>query len=608
MRSPAFVLLIVALAVFTAETTVSWLLLYVPGLSEINNAIMDGTLSAILVAPALYFLLFRPMTMHVRAHEHMKAILLRNKEERFKKIIHSSLDGFWLVDKEGRFQEVNEAYCLLLGYSREQLLALNMRDVLDPAMSLEGWLQQLHSVERNRFETRLQCRDDYWVDVEISINHSEDQGGSMYGFVHDISRRKKVNEELRLSAQLLNSTSDTVFLVDLQGNIVYLNEAAYKSRGYDRETLLGMNLADLHGAADFPQRLAQIVQEESAFFESVHRCQDGSLMPVEVNARVTHSQGQTLILSVVRDITERRRTEALLREREARLKEMFENLSSGVVVFRVCQGQFTIVEFNRAAERLEELGREQVLGKDALSIFPEMQRSGVLNALQRVFDLGASEHLPAVSYQRGWHNGWREYYIYRLANEDLVAIYDDITQEKQAEAQMYHLAHYDALTNLPNRTLFTEHLHHALALARRNHGRLALMFIDLDKFKAVNDTLGHDAGDLLLREVAKRMQHCLRESDSLARMGGDEFLVLLSHIEVAQDAIFAAEKLLYALNQPFDLMGNPAKISGSIGVALYPEHGLTEKELVKHADMAMYQAKGAGRDTILLYDAEFMGE
>ena len=331
-------------------------------------------------------------------------------------------------------------------------------------------------------------------------------------------------------------------------------------------------------------------------------------MPVEVNARVTHSQGQTLILSVVRDITERRRTEALLREREARLKEMFENLSSGVVVFRVRQGQFTIVEFNRAAERLEELGREQVLGKDALSIFPEMQRSGVLNALQRVFDLGASEHLPAVSYQRGWHNGWREYYIYRLANEDLVAIYDDITQEKQAEAQMYHLAHYDALTNLPNRTLFTEHLHHALALARRNHGRLALMFIDLDKFKAVNDTLGHDAGDLLLREVAKRMQHCLRESDSLARMGGDEFLVLLSHIEVAQDAIFAAEKLLYALNQPFDLMGNPAKISGSIGVALYPEHGLTEKELVKHADMAMYQAKGAGRDTILLYDAEFMGE
>lgn len=604
MRSPAFILLIVALAVFTAETAAAWLLLYIPHLSEINNALLDGVLAALLAAPALYFLLFRPMAAHVRARARMEAILLKNREEQFKKIIHSSLDGFWLVDLSGQFLDVNEAFCQLLGYPREKLLQMRMSEVQDPEAAFEHWL--LQPVERHRLETRLRHQDGRWIAVEISINHSHEQGGHLYGFVHNISRRKQTEEELRLQAQLLNSTSDSVFLLDLQGNFVYMNEAAYKSRGYSQEELMSINLRELNDPsmnALLPGRMKKLMEEGSAFFESIHRKRDGSLMPVEINSRLTESQGRTLALSVIRDITERKRAEAWLRESEARLKELFENLSSAVVAYRVepDNGQFMLVEFNRAAERLEEISRAEVLGKDVESAFPEMARSGVLNAMQRVFASGVSEHLPSVRYQRGWLIGWREYFIYRLSNQELVTICDDITQKKQAEAQMYQLAHYDPLTNLPNRVLFAERFHQSWEWAQQHAGQLALLFIDLDKFKEVNDNLGHEAGDFLLREVAQRMQNCVRDSDCVSRMGGDEFVILLSSIGGVTEAVLVAEKILYALNQPFPLQGNTAQISGSIGIATYPEHGDTEKILLKHADMAMYQAKEAGRDNVVVY-------
>lgn len=141
-----------------------------------------------------------------------------------------------------------------------------------------------------------------------------------------------------------------------------------------------------------------------------------------------------------------------------------------------------------------------------------------------------------------------------------VAVFSDISERKAAEEQLHRMAHYDVLTGLPNRTLFTDRLHQALRKAKRDQAHLALMFLDLDKFKPVNDTLGHNIGDLLLTEVAKRLLDCVRESDTAARIGGDEFVVLLSHIEAEQDAISVAEKILHALVQPFELAGHSLHI------------------------------------------------
>jgi diguanylate cyclase (GGDEF)-like protein len=166
--------------------------------------------------------------------------------------------------------------------------------------------------------------------------------------------------------------------------------------------------------------------------------------------------------------------------------------------------------------------------------------------------------------------------------------------------RVQHLAHHDVLTDLPNRTLFADRLQQSLAKARRDKTQLAVMYLDLDNFKPVNDTLGHAVGDLLLKDAARRMRHGVRESDTVARAGGDEFVVLLPAVESAQDALAVAEKIRHVLSQPFELAGHIMSISASIGVAVYPEHGQGEEALLKNADAAMYLAKQVGRNNVKL--------
>ncbi|MEO8408120.1 MAG: diguanylate cyclase, partial [Oxalobacteraceae bacterium] len=186
-----------------------------------------------------------------------------------------------------------------------------------------------------------------------------------------------------------------------------------------------------------------------------------------------------------------------------------------------------------------------------------------------------------------------------------IALAQDMTRElRESEARFRHQAQHDTLTGLPNRALFNDRLEQALAQARRQRKRLALMFVDLDAFKPINDNLGHHVGDLLLKEVAIRMQQHVRASDTVARVGGDEFVVLLFSIEEAQDALVLAEGLRRAISQPFETPdGKVLRISSSIGVAVYPENGLDEIQLSRNADSAMYCAKQSGRNTVHAFQA-----
>jgi diguanylate cyclase (GGDEF)-like protein/PAS domain S-box-containing protein len=183
----------------------------------------------------------------------------------------------------------------------------------------------------------------------------------------------------------------------------------------------------------------------------------------------------------------------------------------------------------------------------------------------------------------------------------MIGTHADITERKNIEQKIQQMAHYDALTELPNRVLINDRLKQALAQAKRENKFLALMFLDLDKFKPVNDTLGHDVGDALLKQVAKRLQLSIRASDTVARIGGDEFVVLLPTVEVTHDAVLVAEKILETLNQPFEIAGHKLNISSSIGIALYPQHATDEHGLLVHADTAMYYSKKAGRNNVQLY-------
>jgi diguanylate cyclase (GGDEF)-like protein len=179
----------------------------------------------------------------------------------------------------------------------------------------------------------------------------------------------------------------------------------------------------------------------------------------------------------------------------------------------------------------------------------------------------------------------------------------DITERKATEAMVHHMAHHDVLTDLPNRSLLTDRLQQALAYSRREIGKLAVLFVDLDRLKPVNDALGHDAGDELLKEAADRLRQVVpRKTDTVSRLGGDEFVVLLTRVNTDQDAATVAEKILGTLAQPFELPPHTIRISASIGIAVFPQHGGDVAQLLRHADAAMYCAKRSGRNAYRFFD------
>lgn len=184
----------------------------------------------------------------------------------------------------------------------------------------------------------------------------------------------------------------------------------------------------------------------------------------------------------------------------------------------------------------------------------------------------------------------------------MVGTHTDITARKLLETRLENLAHFDALSNVPNRTLFNDRLKLALTYAKRERKMLGVMFIDLDLFKEINDLYGHEIGDIVLKKVSRQLVSCVRESDTVARMGGDEFVILLPIIEDIEDVILVAQKIIDAVAQPIKVAKTHLHVTCSIGIAIYPEHGKDEKLLVINADMAMYHAKKSGKNQAKLFE------
>jgi len=430
-------------------------------------------------------------------------------------------------------------------------------------------------------------------------------------------RSEAANEALRESEERFRLTVDEapigLALVALDGRFIRVNRVLCEVLGYTPEELTQRTFQTVTHPDDLDTDMAlagQLARGEIPRYQLEKRYvrKDGSLVNVMLSGSIvrTRDGAPLYYIAQIEDITDRKRTEMALRQAAA----VFTGTNEAVII---ADAQQRIVAVNNAFTRITGFDSAEVLGRN-----PSLQQSGRHDA---AFFAKLWETLTSTGQWQGeiWNrrkNGevypaWEN--ISAVQDErgnvvNYVAVLSDISSIKASEERLLHMAHHDALTNLPNRLLFTARLDQAIERAKRKHARAALLLLDLDRFKLINDTLGHDAGDRLLQRVAERLLHSVRAEDTVARLGGDEFAIVLDEIVESQDAARVAEKILHQLSAPITLEGKEFVVSASVGISLYPDDSVRGEDLVREADAAMYRAKRKGRHTLEFYAREMTAE
>ncbi|MGE5547823.1 MAG: EAL domain-containing protein [Solirubrobacterales bacterium] len=418
--------------------------------------------------------------------------------------------------------------------------------------------------------------------------------------------RSRVDQALRDSEALFRAVFQNagvgVVLTGFDGRFIDANPAFCQMVGYEQDELRQLTFHDITHPEDLAEndrlRAEMMAGERDSYhLTKRYRAKDGRTVWARLTAKAVRHEASgefQFTVTVIEDITDRKRLEDHMRLAAS----VFENTGEGLFV---TDASSTIILVNPAFTEITGYQPEDVLGQT-----PRVLSSGRHGAefyqrlWQSVNDLGKWQGEIWDRRKSGeMFAGWLNISAVKNGSGQItnyVAVFSDITSRKQIEERLSYQANHDPLTRLPNRTLFQERLSRALARAHRNQALVALLFVDLDHFKQVNDTLGHLAGDQLLQTVAERLTGCTRQGDTVARLAGDEFTVILEDIQDARDAAVVAHKILHLLSEPFELNGTVANISSSIGVALYPADAGDPQGLVKLADAAMYRAKNLGRN------------
>ena len=420
-------------------------------------------------------------------------------------------------------------------------------------------------------------------------------------------RTRELRESEASFRQLFERHSAVMLLIDHQSHIIVdANPAAAQFYGYPLESLRGMNVSRINAQSEseIHQQRQQAITGEQNRFGFYHRLANGAVRAVEVHISTVNYKGKSLFFSIIHDITERKLAEEQLRVAAA----TFETHDAILIT----DANANIIRVNQAFQDITGYSPEEVLGKNPRILSSGRQDKAFYAAMwQQLLNTGSwtgemwdrrkdGQIYPKWLTITAVKNGQGE-------TTEYVAIFSDITARKQAEEDIHNLAFYDALTQLPNRRLLLDRFRSALSVSARGHHYGAILFLDMDRFKTLNDTLGHNYGDLLLIEVAVRIQSCVREVDTVARLGGDEFVVLLEEVdtsaeEASQKVALIAEKIRAALAAPYQLKEQEHHSSPSIGVCLYRGNTESVDVLLKYADLAMYQAKESGRNAVRFFD------
>ena len=554
---------------------------------------------------------------------------LRQSEEKYRTIIENIEDGYVELDLKGNFIFFNDAIIKMHGYRSIELLKLNYRDIMDEENAKRIY-ERYHNVfttgvPEKEFEYEIITKDGRRKILETSISLTKNAAGrivSFRGIVRDRtehkqaeSQRESALEALRQSEEkyrsILENIEEGFFEVDLAGNFTFFNNSTCLLLGYSREEMAGINYR-------------QYTDEENAkkvfqIFNSVYKTsvtakefdwliirKDGTKRYVEatISLKKDPSGQPSGFQGFTHDVTERKQSEEALRQSEEKYRSILQNIQEAYFEVDLI-GNFTF--FNDSLCRITGCSKEELTGANYTRFSDKENSKNVFLAFNKVYSTGdATEGFDWLIIRKDGTKRYIEASVSLKKDSSgkplgFKGVIRDISERKRIEQELNYMATHDALTGLPNRLMFSQLLNQSIQSAKRNKKQSAIFFIDLDRFKIINDTLGHEAGDQLLQEIAKRFRQSLRAVDVVGRLGGDEFIILIDDFMNMNQVKKVAHKILATAIKPMVLMGEECRVTASIGVSIYPKDGQDEQSLMKNADIAMYFAKEEGKNNVQFY-------
>ncbi|MFI4979496.1 MAG: EAL domain-containing protein [Nevskiales bacterium] len=549
-------------------------------------------------------------------------------EQHFRRVIEAAPNAMVMVNERGVIMLVNSQTEKLFGYRRDEVLGQSV-EMLVPHR-FRGHHQGFRNGYFNHPDTRAMGagrdlyglkKDGSEVPIEIGLNPLDmPEGLSVLASIIDITERKRAEERLRL---VVEAAPNAMLMVNAEGEIVLVNSQVEKLFGHTRQDLLGQRIEML-----IPERFRghHAHFRDSFFSQPDARAmgagrdlyglkKDGSEVPIEIGLNPLHTGDGHFVLASVIDITERLQADKLQRAAQMNTlrQSILDSLPFSIIAIST---EGIILTVNPAGERLLGYARQELVGQSALMIHDAQElkrRAGELSlqvgiVIPANFQVIVASGSQDVADEREW-TYVRKDGVRLPVNVAITAMRDDagkvsgflkvaydITQRKQAEAFIRHMAHHDALTGLPNRMLLLDRLEMAIRQAQRHGSQLAVLMMDLDHFKRVNDLLGHPIGDQLLLNISNRLKNRMREIDTVARLGGDEFVLVLTDVRRREDLQPVASAIIKAISAPMFIDGHELLVTPSIGGCMFPVDGGDATTLLKNADTAMYHAKSAGRN------------
>ncbi len=536
---------------------------------------------------------------------------LAENERKLRHLYELSPLGIALWSTSGQLMEYNEAFRQMCGYSDKDLDRIDYRDLTIGHTSADEERLTAELTERGRYgpyEKEYRHKDGHVVQVRVRSMLVNKPGESQYiwSIAEDITERKQVQEALRASEaryrSVVDNLKEVVFQTDAQGHWQFLNPAWAEITGFPVEESIGKLFLD-YVHPDDRQRNQELfeplIQRKKNYcrHEIRYLKKDGGICWIEVFARLTLDCDGSIVgtSGTLTDITGRKQQE----EKSRLATSVFTHTKEGIMV---TADDATIIEVNEAFEHITGYSRNEVLGKKPSVLHSGRQDERFYREMWQYLN----EHgywQDEVWNRRKSGGAYVEMLTISAVRDaggkitNYVGLFSDITVQKEHEQQLERIAHYDALTGLPNRLLLADRLHQAIAHARRRKSIVAIVYVDLDGFKAVNDTYGHAYGDRLLTVVAARMKQVVRGTDTVARLGGDEFVIVLNDLPSIESSEPMLTRLLAAAAEPVQVDHHVLKVSASIGVSYYPQaQDLDADQLMRQADQAMYVAKLSGKN------------